>query len=159
MLHAVIMALALQATLTPDDVPAMVEAIVEATLRGAETVYVAEESAAAFRALLPPDATISLADPGARYAVRPAGEVLDCRPAGECTVVDGGVLLTIEGVVTGDEPGNEQPALEQGQLLVGVRIRPPRRPPTSHAPVDAPLLVLAERDGVWEVVDTLILVT
>lgn len=40
-----------------------------------------------------------------------------------------------------------------------VRIQPPRRPPIPHVPADAPILVLAERDGVWEVVDIQIVVT
>lgn len=157
MLPPVIIALALQATLTADDVPSIVEAVVEATLRGAENVVVAEESADAFRPLLPPDATISLADPAAPYAVRPRSEVLDCEP-GQCTVADGGSLLTIESVAIGDAPDSGRLA-EPGQLLVMVRLRPPRRPPTPHVPADGPILVLAERDGVWEVVDVLILVT
>lgn len=139
------------------------QAVVEATLPGAENGVVAEESADAFRPLLPPDATVSLAGTDASYAVQPAGEVLDCpadTPDDDCIVTDGSVLLTIQGVATGEEPGNEMIAmgLEPGQLMVGIWIRRPRRPPTPHEPTDAPILVLAERDGAWEVVDVLILV-
>lgn len=159
MLHTVMLAIVAQTALTADDVPSMVKAVVEHTTAGSthHPVYVAEESADAFRDLLPPGVTVVLADLAASYRVRQREAVLDCRTSDNCSVTNGGLLITVASVATGHEPGNEMLSLGAGEYMLAVTTTPPQHTPTAHRPADAAVyLTLAEKNGAWQVIDTIV---